>query len=363
MGCPDITTVGYSSFSRDLWQKGQRGQVPLCATLEVTPYCNLHCAHCYIRGWQGDGPPLSFEEIRRILGEIADAGGLWLLLTGGEPFLRPDFLDIYRFAKEKGFLVSIFSNGTLITREIARVLGDLKPFSMEFSIYGATPETYERVTGSAEAFYRTRKAVEMLMEEGIPLQLKAMLMTLNVDDVWQIRDWVKSLGLHFHFDPLLNPTLNGVEDIRPLRVPPEKVLELDRQDPDRKGEWDGLVNTLLPQDNGEIPENVFTCGAGRGRFNIDPFGRLQICVLARRPSYDLRHGTFREGYYDFLLPLSQRKRTRVSECMKCANRRICTICAGWSQLETGDLEETPIPYLCEVTRLRAQNFERKNVAV
>ncbi len=94
---------------------------PLIGQWELTYRCNLKCVMCYTDCFntpEAIPKELSTEEIFRIMEEIQEAGGLSLTLTGGEPLARRDFPEIYRHAAHLGFLVSIYSNGTLITREI-----------------------------------------------------------------------------------------------------------------------------------------------------------------------------------------------------------------------------------------------------
>ena len=127
MNCPNIPELRYSSFSRQFHFKKESEKLPLDCSIEVTDHCNLNCKHCYIKDNSKKGE-LSFDECCKIIDEIADAGCLWLTFTGGEPFTRKDFLDIYIYAKRRGMLIVIFTNGTLITPEIADKLKEFKPF-------------------------------------------------------------------------------------------------------------------------------------------------------------------------------------------------------------------------------------------
>ena len=114
-----METVSYGEFSQTFHQRTMRQHLPLSGTIEVTRRCPLTCVHCYnnlpMSDHEARGRELSYQELCRILDEMADAGCLWLLFTGGEIFARRDFLDIYTYAKKKGFLITLFTNGTLIT--------------------------------------------------------------------------------------------------------------------------------------------------------------------------------------------------------------------------------------------------------
>ena len=128
--CIGIPQLGYGEFSERLHRHLEGQRIPISGSLEVTMRCNLRCQHCYIpieqRASHKD-QELSQEEIERILDQISDAGCLWLLLTGGEPLLRRDFLDIYIYAKRKGLILTLFTNGTLITPRIADYPGRMAP--------------------------------------------------------------------------------------------------------------------------------------------------------------------------------------------------------------------------------------------
>src|SRR5260370_928608 len=90
-------------------------------SLEVTRRCPLECQHCYNNLAMGDlaarNRELTKEEYSAILTELADMGVIWLLFTGGEIFARKDFLEIYTCAKQKGFLITLFTNGILINEK------------------------------------------------------------------------------------------------------------------------------------------------------------------------------------------------------------------------------------------------------
>ena len=153
-----MDTVTYSDFSRTLHGHMHRARAPLHASVEVTRRCPLTCAHCYNNLPMGDREAqqreLTLAEHQRLLDEMADAGCLWLLYSGGEIFARPDFLDIYRHAKRRGFIVTLFTNGILLTERIVDVLAEWRPFSVEITLYGRTRETYERLTGVPGSFDR-----------------------------------------------------------------------------------------------------------------------------------------------------------------------------------------------------------------
>src|SRR5258708_37666428 len=99
-------------------------------------------------------------------------GTFWLLFSGGEIFARKDFLEIYTYAKKKGFLITLFTNGTLINDKIADYLVEWPPFSIEITLYGRTKETYETLTGIPVSYERCLGGIEHLRARKLPLKLE-----------------------------------------------------------------------------------------------------------------------------------------------------------------------------------------------
>ena len=137
--------VAYGAFSADLHQRHDGQRVPLQVSIEVTRRCPLECLHCYnnlpMDDMDARKRELSKEEHFRVLDQLVEMGCFWILYTGGEIFARKDFLEIYTYAKQKGFLVTLFTNGTIMTQEIADYLAEWPPFAIEITLYGRTRET------------------------------------------------------------------------------------------------------------------------------------------------------------------------------------------------------------------------------
>ncbi len=356
MDCPHIPELGYGEFSQRLHEKIAGQRIPITGSLELTFRCNLRCVHCYVAHGH-DGIPgqeeLTTAEICGILDEVVDEGCLWLLLTGGEPLLRPDFLDIYAYAKRKGLLVTVFTNGTLLTPRIADYLADWRPFCVEITLYGWTQETYERITGVPGSHARCMRGIDLLLERGVPLKLKTMLMTLNQHELWDMQAYAESLGVEFRFDPLLNAGLDGSTAPTEFRLPPAEAVAFDLADAKRMETWQKFCDKFVGTPAN--PEHLYTCGAGLHTFHIGPCGELSACMITRKPHYDLRRGTFRQGWREFLKDVRGQKRARDVTCARCELIALCGQCPGWAQLEHGDQEE-PVDYLCQVAHQRAAAF-------
>jgi radical SAM protein with 4Fe4S-binding SPASM domain len=344
----------YDSWSLNLHREGVARRTPLNGTIEVTRRCNLSCAHCYTNlplNAQETGE-LSSREHRRLIDELTDSGCLWLLFTGGEILAREDFLEIYSHAKQRGLIITLFTNGTLITPTIADYLAEWRPFSIEVTIYGRTRETYERVTGVAGSYHDCLRGIQLLMERRLPLVLKTLALKSNVHELWEMKSFAEEeLGLEFRFDAMINPRVDGSLSPIRLRLSPEEVVQLDLVDSERRTEWHRFCAHFTkphPRDH----RFLYQCGGALHSFALSPEGTLMPCVLSRRSGYDLRGGSFREGWQHFLGRLREEKVGRETPCSACEIKDMCGMCAANGELENGDAEE-PVDFLCRVAHLRA----------
>jgi|SRR5947209_1720629 len=354
-----MEVVSYGDFSRELHQKVMGERVPTEATIEVTRRCPLTCAHCYNNLPMNDAEArrteLSYEEHCRILDELADLGCLWLLFTGGEIFARPDFLDIYTYAKRKGFLITLFTNGTLITERVADYLMDWPPFSIEITLYGRTRETYEKLTGIKGSFDRCLRGINLLKERNLPLKLKTVAVTTNAHEIFSMKQFAESeLGLEFKFDAMMSPRIDCSQSPLGVRLTPEEVVELDLQDAQRVAEWQRFAKQFNgPVHKSDESDEIYHCGGGISSFSVDPQGRMSICVLSHSDTYDLRRGSVREGWQDFLLKVRRKKATMLTKCRACEIKALCGMCPANGELESGHAEK-PVDFLCSVAHLRGQ---------
>ena len=334
-------------------------RVPLEGTLETTYRCNLNCVHCYVNqpaasaGERARELPL--ERLKQLIDEIAEEGCLDLLLTGGEVLLRPDFAELYLHAVRAGLRVTVFTNGTLVTERILDLFETYHPACVEITLYGMTEETYERVTRVPGSYRRCLEGVRRLHARGIPLKLKTMVLTWNVHEVEAMRRFAEELGVDFRHDSLLNPRVDcGANRNGELQVPAELAVALDLADPAARASHEERHRTLAAEPPPEADE-VYTCGAGQFAFTVDPYGRLQLCQLSRRASFDLRQETFTRGWREFLPLARSRKWKTDAVCRRCSLAPVCGSCPGAAELEHGD-PEALVARFCEITHLRAHTL-------
>jgi radical SAM protein with 4Fe4S-binding SPASM domain len=347
----------YGEFSSAMHQRQQGRRIPAEVSIEVTHRCPLECQHCYNNLPMGDvnarKQELTLEEHIKLLDELARMGCLWILYTGGEIFARKDFLQIYTEAKKRGFLITLFTNGTMITPKIADYLAEYRPFAIEITLYGATKETYEALTQIPGSFDRCMRGIALLLERDLPLALKTVPTTVNFHEVYEMKRFAEEdLGVRFKFDPLVNPRTDCSQSPLAVRLTPEQAVALDFHDPARMAEYRKLVEDDREFAHLPMPDKRYTCGGGQSGCAIDPNGNMTICILSHRDGYNLRSGSFERGWEGRLKDIRAIPTTRCTICTDCQIRSLCSMCAANGELENGD-PESPVEFLCQVAHLRA----------
>lgn len=362
---PPVSTRQVQDFA--LWDKLKSKRAPLSFDLEITARCNLECRHCYINlssnDLQGRSGELTLQEIDAIADQAVSLGAVWVLISGGEPLLRDDFPEIYLNLKRKGLLVSVFTNATLLRDEHVELFGKYPPRDIEVTVYGASPETYERVTRRPGSFAAFTSGLNRLMESGVKVRLKAMALRSNFQELPEIALFCRGRTKdYFRFDPQLHLRFDRDEgrneEIRAERLTPGEIVALEMADGERfkslrKG-CDKLINDGFAQIG---CDHLFHCGAGNGSFNVGYDGIFRLCSSLSAPdtTCDLRKGTLRDAW-EQLVPKVRDMRSRRGEflerCRRCPIVNLCLWCPAHSWLETGELD-TPIEYFCRVANARA----------
>jgi len=350
-----------------LWDKLKERRAVMSFDLEITARCNHNCGHCYINLPANDQEAREIELTVQEIGEIADQavalGAIWVLISGGEPFLRPDFPDIYMTLKRKGLLVSVFTNATLLQEDHIALFKKYPPRDIEVTVYGASPETYDRVTRRPGAFAAFTHGLNRLLESSVKVRLKAMAIRSNFHELPEIAAFCRAHTKdYFRFDPLLHLRFDRNEgrntEIMAERLTPEEIVALERADGERFTALQKNSDTLISDEFTHYGcDHPFHCGAGNGSFNVGYDGKFRLCssLWAPQTLYDLRKGTLREAW-EKLVPairdLRSQRREFLERCRRCSIINLCLWCPAHSYLETGEMD-TVVDYFCRVAHTRA----------
>ena len=368
------------SFSRlpdfALWDKLEGRRIPLSFDIEVTARCNNNCRHCYINLPPGNQAALhdelTLDEISHLADQAVSLGSLWCLITGGEPLLREDLFDLYRVLKKKGLLVSVFTNACLITEKHIKLFRDYPPRDIEITVYGATEETYQRVTRMPGSYAAFRRGLDRLLEGRIRVNLKTMALRSNVHELPAIARFCRErTKAFFRFDPMPHLRYDGNAErnaeIRAERLSAEEIIVIDEADPKRSAALEKRCSTreiAIPSQ--ELTDHLFQCGAGGDSFAVSYDGLFRLCpsLWQRDCLYDLRRGTLAEAWFDFIPRVLARTSTNhefLERCRICPLMNQCQWCPAHAHLECGRMDE-PCEYFCRVTHIRAETFGKRESA-
>lgn len=368
MNQPLVSSSSLSDFP--LWDKMKEKQRILEFKLELTARCNNNCNHCYINLPAGDRiaqeKELSFEEIMKIADQAAQLGVLWCTITGGEPLLRDDFKDIYIGLKRKGLIVSVFTNATLIKEEHIELFKKYPPKDIEVTVYGITRETYEVVTrrpGSYQAFVQ---GLNLLLQNGLKVRLKAMALRSNLKELPQIAQFCRERTKdYFRFDPLLNLRLDlnpaKNEEIKSERLTPKEIVAIEMADSERFNSLEKSCDKLINLEFANVTSNrLFHCGTGNGSFVIGFDGNLRLCISLQHPDciYNLRKGSLIDAWQNFvpkIKDMRSEKKEFLNTCRSCPIINLCLWCPAHAYLETGEMDSW-VEYFCQVAHERAKTL-------
>lgn len=333
---------------RGLRTKAGAQRLPLAGSLALTHHCNARCVHCYA------AKPVFPKELGtdRMIGlidEIADAGCLFLLLTGGEPLVRPDFKRLYTRIRERGMLASVFTNGSLVDEDTMGLFRELPPRIVDVTLYGYTEDTYRRVTGVSGMRAKVWTAVERLIASGIRVAVKTVVLSLNCHEFRDIEAQARDWGVRFRMDGVVFPRMNGDRTPLQYRLQPEEVVALEFSDRGRTEQWRSYCEK---QGVATSDDRLYRCAAGVWSFHLDPTGNLQPCLMAPHIARSVKDTPFREAWRCVTEDIASRRPDTDSPCASCAKRLLCGYCPPFAQLEVGN-EGDCSDYLCLIGKARA----------
>jgi len=198
--------------------------VPIAVHLDVTYRCNERCVHCYLD--HDDHGEMTTAEIKGVLDQLAEAGVFFLTFSGGEVFMRRDFMELVEYARRLMFVVKIKTNAVMIHEEEARRIRELGVDTIQISVYSHRPEVHDAITKLPHSFERTVRAIRFLHDQGLRVTIANVLMTANSADHKGVQELADELGVHYTLDPTITPMMDGDTSVLSLRIPGEELPEI-----------------------------------------------------------------------------------------------------------------------------------------
>jgi radical SAM protein with 4Fe4S-binding SPASM domain len=302
--------------------------------------------------------------------QIARAGTLYLLLTGGEVTLRPDFPEIYEAIARMGFILTVYTNATMITDRIMDLFRSLPPHEIGVTMYGASNETYEKLCGDPRGYDHFLSGLERLQELPSLLDMRTTIVRDNLQDLEAMAEFTKSrfgpekvLHLSAHLYPA---TRGAVEDPRKVRLSAEEMFDICYPELAalKKSADAGLLDLRKPgpgstlrklekelRRRGPAPDGGYlfrSCEAGISSYFISWDGGMYACgTLPKGCTHPFEEG-FDQAWAD--LPKQYPPARLNTECKSCRYLPYCESCPAQRILESGDWEGVP-EYACEAAKV------------
>lgn len=319
-----------STLAEEFNLKAVARGVPLAAQLDLTYRCNERCVHCYLD--HDDAGEMTFAELDRVLGEMAEAGVFQLTLSGGEPLLRKDFFAIARRARELDFNVKLKSNGLLIGQEAAAALRALCLDTIQISIYSHRAEVHDAITKVPGSLKRSIGAARFLVAQGLRVKFATVLMRQNRGDYPAVQALASEVGAGFTLDPTITPHLNGDRSLLALNIDPGDLRTVLR---DERVVGDVAEFCTTPPAPGRDELDAFPCSAGHSACYISPYGEVYPCVQFPIVCGNVREQSFGEIWRNSP-QLAEVRSVRVRDlpvCSTCPHAGSCTRCPGLAFME------------------------------
>jgi Predicted Fe-S oxidoreductases len=373
-------SIGMDKYSKYIMKKAAEHKIPLTGAFELTSRCNFNCKMCFVNHSIYDRDALSGEltadEIIGLAGEARDAGVLYLVLTGGEALVRKDFKIIYKEIAQMGFSLRLLTNCSLVDRETADFFASYAPAGVSTTIYGASPETYKRITGSAAGFEHTLQGIDMLLARGVEVEIKLTVIQDNYGEFWEIMKIINRFEekykkpIKFAFTDYISPRRDGCSNQSDtVRLTAEQIGRLESEvyayNQKRiaqagttgmaiaKDSEDPLADAVAGTEYSADPSSAFTCWVGKCAFWLTWDGMLSPCGMLTEPAAN----PLKDGFLNAWRRVNEEvMKTPVNhKCRNCEHVELCNPCPARFYAETGTFTDNPA-YFCKCTQERIKNF-------
>lgn len=323
-------------------------------TIELTPLCNFRCKFCYSRLSAEDLKERNtkirgFDEWKRCLDELSEMKCMTVAFTGGECTLHPDFVALYRYAYKKGFLINVFTNASHITQEIIETFRQMPPARIYATIYGNTPETYEKVTGNGDYCKIVKDNLALLASMNFDLIIQGTFVVDNVGDAEDLFDFVTSLGCEFRYTNQLQTYGNCTPEVKKQIAAQNNIMnDVSKRITDKKNvlahnENTSPVNRHVAPVYGEPDAVGITCNAGKNSCFIRYDGMMFPCNSFDAFGVDTKENSI-EHCFNSVKDWAN-KLPRIKECQGCIHSIHCNSCVAAHYNDTKRFG-VPSPNIC-----------------
>lgn len=336
----DASSGGYASPDDDIEGEVIRSLEPYdqlySATFEMTYACNENCVHCYAHfpGAVQAHRAIDFEGYRRAIDELCEMGCMHLAFTGGDPYMHKEFPDVFFYARERGFVCDVYTNGLYLYEndELLERMAKARPRAFFISLYGSKADVHDSVTCRPGSFDKTIHVVKQLKKLNVPVVFNVMLLSINHFDLPNIIDLAKELGVEYRASMSLIMRNDGSDTPMDYFIGDKTAI---------KTAISAIRGNFFSIDvsASELERTEYMCGAGVTSISVDPEGQIHPCISLKSVLGSINDGTMRQAWSSPArrAVMESLRWDNTNECMTCKSRDFCPHCPGMSQAESGDI--------------------------
>lgn len=358
----------FSTLEKRMMHRAAAARCPINGSMELTPVCNMNCDMCYVRlsprEMAAKGRLRTADEWIALGREMVQCGTVFLLLTGGEPLLFPDFRRLYLELKKMGMILTINTNGTLLDEEWADFFAANKPRRINITLYGGSEEAYKRLCHYSGGFEKTLRAIKLLKARGVDVKINGSVTPGNWADMDEIYRIGRELNAPVHMDTYMVPAVRERSKpydqqarLRPEDAAAARLAVLKGEyTPEAVAAYAARMLAAVRAQEQNHPDCV-SCLAGNCSFTINWMGEMRPCVVFP----EIAAPVFETGFAEAWKYISEEAhKPRLNEkCVHCSLRSVCNTCVASAHVETGAFDGIP-DYLCrygkEFVRLLEQEL-------
>ncbi len=321
-----------SGLMREMGAKALKLGIPLGVQLDLTYRCNERCVHCYLD--HDDHGEMTTAEIRDLLDQLAAAGVFFLILSGGEIFLRKDLFEIVEYARKLMFSVKLKTNAVMIRKAKAKRIAALGVESVQISVYSHRAEVHDAITKLPGSFRRTIEGARLLKSNGVRVSFANVLMKHNAGDYPEVQALAAELGVGYNVDATITPMMDGDRSILDLNIAPAALEQVFHN-----STLVGNAEEFCAPPSGPLAQadalDTLPCSAGHTACYVSPYGDVYPCVQFPLPSGNVRKTRF----LDIWQHSPQLKEVRaitmadLQGCSSCTHGSSCSRCPGLAYME------------------------------
>lgn len=345
-----ILTYPHDKFEDRITKNAVKHRVPIQGEIEITSLCNFRCIHCYVNKGSDEAQENNFIVLplfKDICDELRSCGCIWLLITGGEPLIHPNFLEMWEYASKLGLKLSLFTNGSLLTESHFDLFSKFPPESIEISIYSLKPDIYNVITKYKIIPTELIAKIKDLSSIVKSVYLKTPLLKQNYDEVPKIQEVAKNLNIGFRMDAIIHPSIHGSNEPTSYRIPNKTAANMAMNDAEMKKQLkESFLNDNLPFDSSSC---FLPCSAGIYSFHISCDSKVNICSIYRNKVVDLNIDSFKQGWEKLKQVREKPKIQLNNECDNCKLKIICPHCPAIPLLHN-EKEDFIDDYVCNYTK-------------